>query len=501
MRLFNAKAKDKSVHPNAKSPTRRRRHTPPPRATARTMRPFEANTDTLVCLNNREFIIECLRGDDQGGAFRMDGRAPSELRSDVEITVGPREGTCTVRIGQTIACASTTARLERPQRGGSTSEGVVRVDVDFSSGACEGFAKDGRMSRELRQRANDLGAFLERGLKEARAVDVESLCVLAGKRVWVVTCAVTVLAHDGNLAGASSLAACGSLMTFRRPECAVDPNSGTVTVHDVDAREPILLNMHHFPIASSYCFFDEHPDVGVCDPNLEEEITADASLVVLTNSHEEVCAVSKTGEGVKSQIMRLCVRDGARVARAWTETLKEAAADFEADRLANKVRTHYDGYKDAPDDDYLLDAFIDAEGAQMEDGAEGAVAVDDVESDSAEDEDDEDDMDGSDDDMDADDHAPPKSSDKPSPSLSLKKKKKKRGEKDPSPPPAASDSDEETKFNEDDDIDALFAKAEKKKQKKLGDWDGLPGDGDSLAAAVKPRKKLKSLKKKPSSKK
>jgi exosome complex component RRP45 len=476
-----------------------RRHTRA-RETSRTMRPFEANTDTLVCLNNREFIVACLRGDDQGGPFRMDGRAPSQLRSDVEITIGPREGTCTVRIGQTIACASTTARLERPQRGGSTSEGVVRVDVDFSSGACEGFAKDGRMSKELRQRANDLGALLERGLKEARAVDVESLCVLAGKRVWVVTCAVTVLAHDGNLAGATSLAACGSLMTFRRPECAVDPNSGMVTVHDVDAREPILLNMHHFPVAASYCFFDEHPDIGVCDPNLEEEITADASLVVLTNSHEEVCAVSKTGEGVKSQIMRLCVRDGARVAREWTETLKEAAADFEADRLANKVRTHYDGYKDAPDDDYLLDAFIDAEGAQMEDDAQGAAAADDVESDSAEDEDDEDETDGSDadaDDMDADTDVEPS---KPSPSST--KKKKKRADKDPSPPrAAASESDEETKFNEDDDIDALFAKAEKKKQKKLGNWDGLPGDGDSLAAAVKPRKKLKSLKKKPSSSK
>jgi exosome complex component RRP45 len=445
------------------------------------MRPFTTDADALVCLNNREFIVDALRGDDEGGPFRGDGREPDDARAgaDFEIKLGPLEGVCVVRLGRTIACASTSAMLERPQSAGASSEGVLRVDCEFSSGACEGFAREGRANRETRQRAKDLGALLERGLKDARAVDVESLCVLAGKRVWVVTCAVTILAHDGNLAGAASLAACGSLMTYRRPECAVDPNTGTVTVHSADAREAIPLNMHHFPIASTYCFFDEVPGLAVADPTLEEEVTADASIVVVVNTHDEVCALSKTGNGVPSEDLKRCVRNASRTAREWTELLKEAAADFEADRLANKVRTHYDGYRDAPDDDYLLDAFYKpGQNLGVEGDAEPANGE--PQSDSAEDED----SDATDADaMDADavDNA-----DAPSTSKASRAKPTKLAPEKP-----RDDSDDDVRFDADDDIDALFAKAEKKNKNKLGAWDELPGDGTDLASALKPRKKLK----------
>lgn len=446
------------------------------------MRPFSVDADAIVCNNNRELIVEALRGDDEGGPFRIDGREPENTRGggDLEITLGPLEGVCLVRLGRTLACATTTGRLERPLRSGSSAEGALRVDVEFSSGACEGFAWDGRANRATRQRAKDLGSLLERGLKDARAVDVESLCVLAGKQVWVITCSVAILSHDGNLAGAASLAACGSLMTYRRPECAVDPNSGTVTVHSADAREAIPLNMHHFPIASTYCFFDEFPGLAVVDPTLEEEVTADSSVVVVTNALDEVCAVSTSGVGVSSEDVKSCVRASSHSVRQLTTALKEAAAEFEAARLANKVRTHYDGYKDAPDDDYLLDAFykpgqavdVDAESLDEEPA-----------SDSAEDEDsdDEDEYMGDAADESADATKKRATSD-------AKTKNKAR-------PAQAEESDEDTKFHEDDDIDALFEKAEKKKKKKLSSWDELPGNAESLASALKPRKKLKSLKK------
>ena len=456
------------------------------------MEPDDETTDAdaLVCLNNREFVVSALQGDDEGGPFRVDGREPHETRASADklsIKLGPVEGVCVVRLGNTIACASTTGALEKPTSGGASSEGSLRVDVDFSSGACEGFAKDGRASQKTRQRAKDLGALLERGLKEARAVDVESLCVLAGKRVWVITCSVTILAHDGNLAGAASLAACGSLMTYRRPECAVDPNSGMVTVHGMDDREAIPLNMHHFPIASTYCFFDEVPGLAVADPTLEEEITADSSLVVVVNTHEEVCAISKSGAGVRGECVKGCVRASSRTAKAWTELLKEAAAEFEANRLANKVRTHYEGYNDAPDDDYLLDAFYKPGDELNFEADADAKEEDEPQSDSAEDEesddDDDDGVDAADGDetmREVDDVATKKGK------TSTKPSKRKE---------PIEESDEETKFCEDDDIDALFEKAEKKKKKTLASWDDLPGDADDLSKALKPRKKLKSLKK------
>lgn len=455
-----------------------------------TMRPFTTRADDIVPTINREFIIDCLRGDDEG-VFRMDARLPNDAREHLDISLGPSAGTCVVTLGHTRVCASTSAKLEKPTSGGSSAEGSLRVDVEISSGARRGFASAGAGDRDTRARARELGALLERGLKDARAVDVESLCVLAGKAVWVITCNVTVLAHDGNLAGAASLAACGSLMTFRRPECAIDANAGTVTVCDIDAREPIALNMHHYPIASTFCFYDEVPGIAVFDPNLDEEVTADGVVVVVSNTHDEICAIAKSGRGVSSEDVKRCARASSMTARAWTETLKEAHAEFEAKRAQGKIRTHYDGYKNAPDDDYLLEAYekaerdgdassapMDAAGdaADKQEEGRGDDDDDDAESDSAEDEIDDDD---DDDDADAD-------GGEDADVLTSQKRR-------PSKKPSAAAAHKATFDDADvDDIDALFEKAEKHKQKALGTWeDVLPGDGDTLAGAVKPRKKLK----------
>ena len=101
---------------------------------------------------------------------------------------------------------------------------------------------------------------------------------------------------------------------------------------------------------------------------------------------------------------------------------------------------------------------------------------DDAESDSAEDEIDDDD---DDDDADADGGE----------DADVLTSQKRRPSKKPS---AAAARKATFDYADVDDIDALFEKAEKHKQKALGTLeDVLPGDGDTLAGAVKPRKKLK----------
>ena len=58
---------------------------------------------------------------------------------------------------------------------------------------------------------------LERSLRKSQAVDVETLCVVAGKRVWSVRCDVTVVDHRGNLADSVNLAALAALRHLRLP--------------------------------------------------------------------------------------------------------------------------------------------------------------------------------------------------------------------------------------------------------------------------------------------
>jgi exosome complex RNA-binding protein Rrp42 (RNase PH superfamily) len=50
---------------------------------------------------------------------------------------------------------------------------------------------------------------LERAVKDSEALDLESLCVLAGERVWRVSCDVLLADFDGNALDACCLATVG----------------------------------------------------------------------------------------------------------------------------------------------------------------------------------------------------------------------------------------------------------------------------------------------------
>ena len=69
--------------------------------------------------------------------------------------------------------------------------------------------------------AVELMRLLERAVRKSQAVDIESLCVIAGKRVWSVRCDITILDHCGNLTDAVVLAAISALKHFRLPAVTV----------------------------------------------------------------------------------------------------------------------------------------------------------------------------------------------------------------------------------------------------------------------------------------
>ena len=64
----------------------------------------------------------------------------------------------------------------------------------------------------------ELQKILERSLKDNNTVDVESLCIIPGERVFSVHCYVSVIDNNGNIFDAAVLAATASLCHFRRPD-------------------------------------------------------------------------------------------------------------------------------------------------------------------------------------------------------------------------------------------------------------------------------------------
>ena len=75
---------------------------------------------------------------------------------------------------------------------------------------------------QTRESSVELVRLLERTIKESRAVDTESLCVVAGAKVWAIRVDVRALNDDGNLCDCCALGAMATLAHFRRPDASDD---------------------------------------------------------------------------------------------------------------------------------------------------------------------------------------------------------------------------------------------------------------------------------------
>ncbi|KAM5551288.1 hypothetical protein ABKV19_026217 [Rosa sericea] len=87
-----------------------------------------------------------------------------------------------------------------------------------------------------------LGCVIDRGLRESRVVDTESLCILSGKLVWAIRVDLHILDNGGNLIDAANIVALAGLLTFRRPKCSLGGENGQeVIIHPPEdrKREPV----------------------------------------------------------------------------------------------------------------------------------------------------------------------------------------------------------------------------------------------------------------------
>ena len=263
--------------------------------------------------------------------MRVDGRRNLEPRP-LAIAFGAdgAAGSVQVRLGGTKVLATATAELIEPFPDRPT-EGVLQFFVEFSPMAAPEF-EPGRPS----EAAVELMKLLERALRKSQAIDVESMCVVAGKHVWSVRVDICVLDHCGNLTDAAVLASLASLKHLRLPSVQVAGNGdgAEVSVLPRDQAEPTPLVFHHMPVAVSLGFFHEGADSAgtpggssvdfVVDPTDREESVMVGGLTVVVNQHGELCALHKPG-GVPLDVPRFaeCVSSAAAIAPKVLSTLEE----------------------------------------------------------------------------------------------------------------------------------------------------------------------------------
>ncbi|XP_014674716.1 PREDICTED: exosome complex component RRP45-like isoform X2 [Priapulus caudatus] len=203
------------------------------------------------------------------------------------------------------------------------------MNVELSPMACPSF-EAGKQS----DYGVEVNRALERLLRDSLCIDLESLCIMSGEKVWQIRVDVHVLNHDGNLIDCSSIAAIAALSHFRRPDVTVSGEE--VTIHPLDEKDAVPLSVNHIPLSVTFAFFDQGRTLLV-DPTDQEERVMDGKMVVGINKHRELCMLHVSGKMLvlQDQVVR-CVNIAAARVGEITDLIKDTLEKDNAARKSGK---------------------------------------------------------------------------------------------------------------------------------------------------------------------
>jgi len=197
------------------------------------------------------------------------------------------EGSALVSLGSTQVIAGVKLELGQPYSD-APNEGVLIVNAEFLPAASPTFEPG-----PPDENAIELARVIDRSLREPKVIALDRLCIIPGKKVWIVWLDIYVMDHDGNLLDASMLAAMAALASARIPRVvSVDPNTGDVKV-DRSVKEDKL------PINRMVCTVTIAKIGGylIVDPNLEEEAVTSAKLAISVSEDGLIVGMQKMGMG------------------------------------------------------------------------------------------------------------------------------------------------------------------------------------------------------------
>jgi exosome complex component RRP42 len=238
---------------------------------------------------------------------RLDGRGLKDYRP-IQIESGiieKAEGSARVRLGKTEVVVGIKIELGEPFSD-RPNEGVLTTNAEFVPLASPEFeaGPPGEESMELAR-------VVDRGIRESKAIDLEKLCIVPGKKVFVVFIDVYVLNHDGNLIDASALAAIVALMNTKIFKYELKNG-------EVEKRPGLTpLPLKDIPIPVTFASINGKL---VVDPWLDEEEIMDARLTMAFDKDGRICAIQKGGVGTLSPQQ---IAEAASIAKEKTEELRK----------------------------------------------------------------------------------------------------------------------------------------------------------------------------------
>jgi len=227
------------------------------------------------------------------GGKRLDERGLTDYR-EIKVDTGfiaKAEGSALVHIGRTEVLSGIKIELGEPFAD-RPNDGVLTVNSEFVPLASPEFE-----AGPPREESIELARVVDRGIRESKAIDLEKLCIVPGKTVFVVFVDVYVLNHDGNLIDTAALASLAALVNAKIFNYKLKEDGEVEIVPGLTQ-----LPVKNHPIAITFARID---DKLVVDPWLDEEKVMDTRLTVTFEKDGKICAMQKGGRGVltKDQIL------------------------------------------------------------------------------------------------------------------------------------------------------------------------------------------------------
>ena len=216
---------------------------------------------------------------------RIDGRAPEDYRP-ITIQLNPipkAEGSALVKIGDTMVMTGVKTEIGEPFRD-RPFEGVLQVHAEYVPLASPSFEPG-----PPDENAIEAARVIDRCLREPKAIKLDELVIIPGRKVWVIFNDIYLIDHDGNVMDAGALATMAALNTTKLPK--IIGIEGDNVVIDRGVREtplPLSLNVVTVTLAKIGGYI-------IVDPNLDEELIADARLTIGFDSLGRIVGLQKMG--------------------------------------------------------------------------------------------------------------------------------------------------------------------------------------------------------------
>lgn len=253
--------------------------------------------------DDKSFVVKCLEK-----GVRPDGRKLTDFR-DIKVVpnvVGRAEGSCSVKMGKTELMVGVKMAVEKPYPD-TADQGNLMVNAELLPLSSPEF-ESGPPGID----AIELARVVDRGIREAHAIDQKKLCIEVGEKVWSVMIDICTINADGNLMDAAALGVVVALKTAVFPGYDIDKNE-----IDYKNKTDKKLPLQFEPVAVTV---HKIKDYFIVDPLPEEEKEVETRLTVTTTPDGTICAMQKGGEATLTadEIMKM------------VELAKEKAAELRA---------------------------------------------------------------------------------------------------------------------------------------------------------------------------